>query len=122
MAWYGVHVLLVVEFKDGQQTTYPAWDNVYLVQAADGDEAAQKGEAIGKLNEGDARGTFLWDERPATWVSRGVRKIVDVFNPSSVGNGVGSGIEVPYQTLEFKSRTDLEAFLKGDPVNSMIID
>ncbi len=122
MAWYGVHVVMAVRFKDGIQDAYPAWENVYLIRADDSDEATQKAEAIGKQNEGDSSGTFHWNDRPAEWVFRGVRKVIEVANSRSTTNTADDGAEVTYQTIEFDNEKTLTNYIDGKPAIVKIVD
>jgi hypothetical protein len=122
MAWYGVHVVMVVRFKEGGQVYFPAWENVYLIGAVDSDEAAEKAASIGKENEGDSNGTFHWDERPAEWVCEGVRKIIEVTSPRSSTNEPEDGTEVTYQTLEFASEDALKDYMDGVATTVKVVD
>ncbi|MGH8550157.1 MAG: DUF4288 domain-containing protein [Methylococcales bacterium] len=114
MTWYGVHVIMAVRFKDGNQNAFPAWENVYLVHATSSDEAEAKAAAIGRENEGDSSGTFNWDDRPATWVYVGVRKIIEISNALAMANEPSDGVEITYSTLEFKSEDTLKQYASGE--------
>jgi hypothetical protein len=122
MKWYGVHVLMAVRFRDGDQKTFPAWENVYLIQAKDGDEAETKAAAIGKQNEGDSSGTFTWDDRPASWIYAGVRKVIEISNATSTGNEPSDGAEVTYATLEFNSEQALKGYAAGESAELRVVD
>lgn len=114
MKWYGAHVVLLIEFKDGIQDVFPTWENIYLIQASTPDEAIQKAERKGKTYEEDADETFTWNDRPAKMTYQGVRKIVQVSNTSSIQNDISDGAEITYQSLEFASREILDNFLDNE--------
>jgi hypothetical protein len=122
MAWYGVHVVMAVRFKDGKQKKFPAWENVYLIQAADSKEAEEKGMKIGKENEGDSSGTFHWNNVPASWEFVGIRKVLEISNARSAGNKPEDGVEVTYQTVEFTEEDALQNYAEGGAVSLKVID
>ena len=123
MAWYGVHVIMAVRFKSGNQASFPAWENVYLIQAADAAEAEAKATKIGRDNEGDSSGTFHWKDRPASWQYVGIRKTIEISDPQ-IGrhNAPADGVEVTYQTLEFAKEKDLKHYAAGESVSAKMID
>lgn len=122
MAWYGVHVIMVVRFKSGKQTSFPAWENVYLIQAADPKEAESKATDIGRANEGDSSGTFQWKKRPARWEFAGIRKTIEISDTKARENTPADGVEVTYHTLEFDEEKDLKKYAAGESVTVRAID
>src|SRR5262249_22828981 len=75
--WYATHAVLYVEWKDGIQPYVPVWENIYLVEAADGEDAERQANRLGEQDQGDDDGTFSWDGRAAKWVFAGVRKVIE---------------------------------------------
>ena len=63
--WFAASIIMFVEFKDGQQNTFPVWEDIVLIFASSSDEAMQKAKALGISREGDSQGTFTWESRPA---------------------------------------------------------
>ena len=122
MSWYAAHVVLLIHFKDGVQSVFPAWENIYLIDAQTEDEAVSKAEALGRNDEGDSGGTFTWDGRPAEFRSCGLRKLVSVSNSASADNNVGDGAELSYLTLEFESSKALADYMNGTPINLRVLD
>ncbi len=114
MKWFGVHVIMAVRFKDGKQDSHPAWENVFLVQAVDFDQAEEKAIALGKKNEGDSSGTFTWNDRAAVWVCAGIRKCTEISSSSTATNEPADGAEITYSTLEFKSEDSLRRYCSGE--------
>ncbi len=122
MYWYGVHVVMAVRYKHGKQDVFPAWENIYLINAENSEEAAHKGEVTGKKNEGDASGSFYWDDQPAEWLYMGVRKVIQVSNACSPTNEVGDGAEITYQTLEFNTEKALKNYVNSKPTKLRVVE
>jgi len=122
MPWFGVHVVLAVQFKDGIQNEYPAWENVYLVEAGNPMLAEKKAEKIGQEFEGDSKGTFQWNGRPARWVFVGVRKSVEISGRAPLKDEPGDGTEVTYSTLEFHNEQSLRDYARGQSAAPKAID
>jgi Domain of unknown function (DUF4288) len=120
MSWFACHVVMSVRFKEGAQDSFPVWENIYLVEAADGDEAADKSKQIGLSLEGDSSGTFEWDERPARWVFAGVRKCMQLVHPIRQENEPTDGVELTYSELRFEDEENLKAFVEGDDAHALI--
>ena len=122
MPWFGAHIVMSVKFKDGVQSTFPAWENIYLLEAVDGDRAWKKAEEVGKTLEGDSNGTFMWNERAAEWVFAGVRKVVGISNASGDTGSPGDRNEVTYSTFEFADRAALVEFANGRKASATIVE
>ena len=114
MSWYAAHVVLYVQFKDGVQNKVPVWENVLLVEAESPKKAHDKALELGRQSEGDSDGSFHWEERPATWVLAGVRKVVACEDESHQPR---NGTELSYFELELDSIDSLQRMMKGEPVH-----
>jgi hypothetical protein len=112
MKWYVAHVIMYVKFKDGKQDHYPKWENFHLIRASSPDKAWNKADECGHEAEGDSNNSFRWDNRPATWVYAGTRKLIECID-----NPLISGAEVAYSELRLESARDLKKLLKGSRVN-----
>src|SRR5207248_1660495 len=73
--WYAAHIVMYVEFKEGEQKSYPVWENIVLVEGESEEVAFRKAEMRGRDQAGDDGGTFRWGGRPASWVFGGLRKL-----------------------------------------------
>jgi hypothetical protein len=113
MPWYGVHVVMAVRFKDGNQNAFPAWENVFLVEAANPAAAEKKGQKLGQGIAGDAGATLQWSGRPARWDFVGVRKSVEVSGKAPLKNEPGDGSEITYSKLEFDAEQALRDYAGG---------
>ena len=116
MPWFCAHAILYVKFKDGNQDTYPIWENVYLVEAADEKEAWQRAIQIAARAEGDHNGTFRWEDRPAEWVFAGIRKVLSVSHEGEAGK-LASGDELSYSELTAVDLAAMQQLVAGEAVN-----
>src|SRR5262245_60788107 len=97
MTWYIAHIVMSVRFKDGNQNKYPVWENLVLIEAASEEEAEEKAKVRARRYEGDTHGSLTWEERPATWVFAGIRKVIRCEIPDVQPT---SGMEVSYSEFE----------------------
>jgi hypothetical protein len=115
MPWYAASAIMLVKFKDGNQDSYPVWENVHLIQAASPEEAEEKATKRAKNDEGDHSGTFTWNERPARWDFAGLRKLVTVSNNDFADKEL-DGAEVTFSEFEVKTEGDLASLVNGEDV------
>jgi hypothetical protein len=111
MKWYVAHVIMYVKFKDGKQDRYPIWENLHLIKAPTPEKAWEKADKCGHEAEGDSDDSFRWDNRPATWVYAGTRKLIECTDHPPV-----SGTEVTYSVLRVETSRDLKKLVKGSSV------
>ena len=123
MTWYAVHAVLLMRRIDlcGPISVY---ENIYLVQAANGSLARAEGENLIKP-EIDA------DDKPAIDGIRairefvGIRKVVNVSNPEPLDIDKDrpiSGTEITYSEFEVDSENDVQKFMEGKPLVIKLID
>lgn len=113
MKWYTASIIISIKFKDGKQDAYPLMENVVLIQAATDDEAYEKASKRALAYEGDADGTFCWNDRPANAVFVGIRKIIECVDSDSQP---GDGTEITYSMMEVDSEDSLKKLLDGESV------
>ena len=53
MAWFTAHAIMYFKLKKGPQDRFTVWENIYLIDAADIDEAWEKATARARHEEGD---------------------------------------------------------------------
>jgi hypothetical protein len=111
--WFAIHAILSVRIKNDQTGPIHAYENIFLIEAQDAEDAEQKGLLVGKEQEGDAGGSFEWEGMPARLEFEGVRKVIEVRSMAS-GNAPISGAEVTYNLLEFQSLQTMKAFAAGE--------
>ena len=64
MAWYSAHAILYFKLESGAQDSVTVWENVYLIEAENVDEAWEKAEARARQEEGDDDGSLTLDDQP----------------------------------------------------------
>lgn len=113
MSWYAAHVILYTKFKDGVQDVFPVWENVYLIEAASGDQAIQKATRLGQEAEGDSSGSYRYAGRLAQWVFAGVRKVIECQRSEQRPE---SGTEVTYSVFQVSDEETLRRLAAGEEV------
>lgn len=121
MKWFAAHIVLRVVFKTQHQSTFPAWENVYLLEAPDEDIALSKAESIGLRLEGDGDGSFEWNGQPARRSFCGVRKLISLVSATDPENTPTDGCEVTYASFEFQSEKAVEDFVNCEETLARIL-
>lgn len=117
--WYAAHVIMSVRFrKPEDQTNFPVWENVVLVQAEDEERAWEKAEHLGQVEESEGDDEMRWNGKPARWVFAGVRKVVECR--SADDDRPVDGAEVTYSQLIFSDESALSRFVEGGVVSASV--
>src|SRR5919199_971147 len=116
MALFCAHAIMYFKLKSGEQDRFTVWDNVYLIEAEDINEAWEKAEARAKQEEGDDDGSLLLDGRPATAVFAGIRTMSEVAHGEEEGQ-LRSGDELTYSEFEVSDEESVREFVKGEEVS-----
>ena len=114
MPWFAASAIMYVRFKSGTQESYPVRENVLLVEADSAVEAHRPAMELAMREEGDAEGSFRWEDRPAVWVFAGIRKIVTVTHEQE--EQLGHGDEITYSQFRVSSEADLKRLVAGEEV------
>ncbi len=112
---------MFVQFKDGVQNHYPVWENILLIEAPDDDAANELAVVRAKEDEGGSDSGFTWDDRPATWVYAGLRKLIKVAH-RSVSEEIGPGDELSYSEFDLPNREALDRLVAGDEVDLRYVE
>src|SRR2546430_10179643 len=115
MSWFAAHAIMSVRFKEGAQDSYPVYENVYLIEAADGSQALVEATARAEQDQGDSSGTLTWGDRPATIKLAGIRKVVAVSHHGS-SEHLATGDEVTYSQFEVPDEASLQQLVDGEGV------
>ncbi len=118
MKWYVAYCLMLFRFRDGNQDTFPLWENLILIRADSHEQAGHKARDRAKRDELDEPST-TWDDRPVTTEFVGVRKTVECQDGS---DRPGDGTEVTYNELSVATREQFDALLAGDEVTVVLAD
>ena len=120
MSWYAASAIMYVCFKDGRQDHYPVWENVVLIEAESDAVAEARAEERARADEGDSRGSFRWNDRPAEWVFAGIRKILSVSHQA--GEALGHGDEVTYSEFTVADEQALRDLAAGREVSARYVE
>jgi len=117
--WYAAHLVMAVEFKDGNRDRVPVFENIFLLHAASHQEAQKEATLLGKAGEGDSNGSFKWEGRSAFLRFAGIRKTILCVDPETQPT---NGTEVTYSEFELPDDESLSKFLKGEDVTLRCVD
>lgn len=115
MPWFAASAIMYIKFKDGNQDSYPIWENVFLVEADSPEKAEEKAIELAKQGEGDSQNSLTWGERPATWVFAGLRKLLTVSHPD-IHDTKLDGAEITYSEFEIDDKKSFQKFVDGKDV------
>ena len=115
MTWFAAHAVMYFKLKGGAQGGCTVWENVYLIEAEDIDAAWERAEARARQEEGDDDGSLTFDDRPATCVFAGLRKMSEVAHGEEDGR-LRSGDEITYSEFEVPDEASVRAYVGGEEV------
>ncbi len=113
MKWFSVHVIMTTRFKEGVQSTFPVMENVYLICAHTLSEAREKATERARQSEGDSRGSYKHEGRPATLVFEGIRKLIECEEPE---RAPADGDELTYSMYEVDDSEAVGKLVGGEAV------
>lgn len=114
MKWFAAHAILTTRFKDGEQRFFPVTENVYLIAAATVEEARAKAAKRAIQSEGDSRGSYNYEGRPAILKFEGIRKLIECEESDRAPL---DGDEITYSNYEVGNTEDLQKLVTGESVN-----
>ena len=115
--WYAAHIIMSVQFKNPEdQTSYPVWETIVLIQASTSEQAWDKAEQRGRDEETDGSDGFTWNRKPARWVFAGVRKVIECRSDDEKDRPV-DGAEVSYSEMSVPDKESLTKLANGRPVS-----
>lgn len=121
MPWFCAHAVVYFQFKDGKQDHFPVWENVYLIQASDAEQAWTKGIARARSDEGDFAGSLHFEDRPATLVFAGLRKVISVSHLGTEGQ-IADGDEVTFSQCRFADTDSFRKFVNGEEATGILVE
>lgn len=121
MPRYCAHAVLYFQFKDGRQDDFPVYENVYLIEAEDADEAWTKGVARARLDEGDEAGSLHFEQRPATRVFAGLRKVISVSH-MGIEDQIADGDELTFSQCRFADTASFQRFVNGEDTTGTFVE
>jgi Domain of unknown function (DUF4288) len=118
--YYIAHVIIWVKYKDGNQTEYPVWENIYLIKADTEEEAWEKAEQEGK-GYPSPEDDLTVDGRSAEWVYGGVRKVIHSVSGDFINIQIDLAhediAELTWNEFTVPDEESLEKLIAGGPVN-----
>lgn len=112
--WYCAHAIFY--YKCVGQESYLVHENVYLIEADDGDQASLAAEKIAKENEDiSVDGHLELNGVAAQYVFAGVRKIIQVETSHETAQGrLSSGAEITYSVMEADRIEEVMSLASGE--------
>lgn len=122
MAWYIAHSVWAVKIiGKSNQIDIPVWENVFLIQAENPDDAYKLAEDVCREREPDIKEVTL-DGEPAEHVFIGIRKINGKPEGSISEVMLKHGEEITYSQFEVANESDIEKFVQGEEITLKYID
>lgn len=123
MTWYAVHALVAMRRTDsiGPISVY---ENVFLVEAKDSNDAAAQGRSMAKV-ESAVEDDLTIDGVPAVRSFAGIRKVITISNPEPLDldqDRPVSGTEITYSEYEIDSEEELQKLAAGELVAVRYVD
>ena len=117
--WYAAHAVMLIRLKSGEQSEFPIWENIFLIQAATPDEANAKAEARALEEESAEGNSDTWNGKPFRFEFLGLRKLMECFSEEEQP---GDGTEVTHNKIVFADREQLEKFVACEEAKLTIND
>lgn len=121
MAWFAAHAIMYFKLKSGVQDRFTIWENVYLIEAENSDEAWKKAAAWAKQEEGDSGDSLMVDEQPATLVFAGIRKMITVSHWEEEGQ-LRHRDEITYSEFQVSDEKSIRQLVDGKEVSVEYIE
>ena len=116
MSWFMAHAIFCVKLKEDAQEEYPIWENIYLIEATSSDEALLLAEKCALENEAACK-EMTYDDKPALFVFKGIRKVNSVHHFEEFEGPLKSGDEVTHSRYEVASEIEVDDLANGKAVN-----
>jgi hypothetical protein len=118
--WFAAHAIMYFRTRSTQREFY-VWENVYLIKAQSARQAKSAASRFAKAASGADHGDLRIQNKPATLVFGGIRKVVEcqgdptTFKPAVV-RVIHDGVEATYSKYTVRGKNSLRALIKGRPV------
>ena len=114
MSWFAAHEIEYFKVIKGKQDFFRVWENVYLIEAENSDEAWEKAERLSKEHQVDYKTSGI-NGQPAKSVVAGIRKIVEVSHWEEKGV-LRHADEITYNEFNVSDERDVQKMMNGEPV------
>jgi hypothetical protein len=112
------HAIFYFKLLDREQETFLVHENVYLIDAEDGEQATQSALQIAIANEDASEdGHLELNEQKAAYLFAGLRKVIEVEAGAAPASASGLvGLELTYSEFEVDCMDQVLALARGDMV------
>lgn len=115
MTWYAASLIETVVVLDGEQSSFPVYENVILLEAKTPSQAHSQAKKIGQ-QEALGEENLKLDGKLAKRVFVGVRKLMTISNPFPMEQDTEppvSETEITYSEFELTTFKDVESLAAG---------
>lgn len=115
MTWYAASLIETVVVLDGEQSSFPVYENVILLEAKTPSQARSQAKKIGQ-QEALGEENLELDGKLAKRVFVGVRKLMTISNPFPMEQDTEppvSETEITYSEFELATFKDVESLAAG---------
>lgn len=115
---YCAHAIFYFKLLGREQDSFLVHENVYLIEAEDGDQASKAAIGIGKGNEDTSEdGHLELNEQKAAYLFAGIRKVIEVEPCPVPATAAGLvGLELSYSEFEVDTLEQVHALARGEMV------
>ena len=111
--WYACHAFFYFQYKEGEQTEFSGWENIYLIEAESFDQALVKGKTRALEDEGDSDGSLTCNDRPARLTLAAILKVVECIDLDLETDKPIHGTELSYSDVTVSNRDEFEKLIAG---------
>lgn len=118
---YCAHAIFYFKLTEANQDSFLVHENVYLIDAADEDQALISAIQLAKEREDRSEdGHLELNEEKAAYVFGGIRKLIEVETAPHAANTAGlAGLELTYSEFEVDTIEQVQALADGDMVETL---
>jgi len=116
MKWYTASAIFLFEYKDGNQDSFTAWENVYLLEANSNKEAMIKAEKCARRYEEGKESTTKLDGRDVVMKYHGLRKLIEVQYSDDSEKGSLDCAEVTFSEFNLDTQEEFSSLVQGKSV------
>lgn len=125
MTWFTASVLIAIKPQDYVSGSIQVYENMYLIEASTAHDAARKAEALGRQEASITADDLTIDDKPATRVFVGIRKLISVSNPAPLDLDQDrpiDGTEVTYAVYQVADEAALNRLAAGGQVEVLYLE
>jgi hypothetical protein len=124
MTWFTASVLTAIRTLDEIQESIPIFEDFFLIEANNREDAQQEAERIGQ-EQADIDDELTLYGKPARRIFLGIKKVRSIYNPPPFdidSDRPVNGTELTHSYFEVATFDEAERLAKGTPVKVLYID